>query len=188
MCIGCACPVAGGIYSPIGQCSCLVLMICNPHFRVLRSRRAEAMRNGRTIVMRGSGRVEFKISGSPHPKTRVQIPAAAAPASGGGGYAQNRKTIILRGEGAPSRKIAQNAKTIVRRFRWRIRWLGGIFGRMAAAHHALPRATKNGLPKPSSTFPYIKGVPSVRVTVPPAAASTAWPAAVSHSMVRPWRG
>src|ERR1700741_4410584 len=51
-----------------------------------------------------------------------------------------------------------------------------------------PRATKCGLAKPSATFPYRNGAPSSLVTRPPAAASTAWPAAMSHSMVRPRRG
>ena len=34
----------------------------------------------------------------------------------------------------------------------------------------------------------VGALPSMVHTWPPAAASTAWPAAMSHSMVRPWRG
>src|SRR5579862_9163561 len=56
------------------------------------------------------------------------------------------------------------------------------------AVHPRPRATKKGFANFSSTFPYTKGPPSIVTTLPPAAARTACPAAVSHSIVRPRRG
>ena len=50
------------------------------------------------------------------------------------------------------------------------------------------QATNGGLTKLRSFFPYRKGSPSPVRTHPPVALRRAWPAAVSHSEVRPKRG
>src|SRR6201999_4146780 len=50
----------------------------------------------------------------------------------------------------------------------------------------MPQATK--CPLRYSALPYCIGCPSRSVTQPPAASSTAWPAAVSHSIVGARRG
>ena len=54
------------------------------------------------------------------------------------------------------------------------------------AHVQRPRAMKSGWRSPPCHR--LSALPSTVTTCPPAAARTAWPAAVSHSMVRPKRG
>ena len=61
-----------------------------------------------------------------------------------------------------------------------------LLGAEPEAPRQAPRAMKPGFSKPG--LRYRNGAPSRVITRPPAAASTACPAAVSHSMVRPKRG
>ena len=72
---------------------------------------------------------------------------------------------------------AYKACEVVRRFR----------DADADVHVAMTRAaTKYGFSNPG--LPYVNSSPSMVLTKPPAKRMIAWPAAVSHSIVRPIRG